>query len=207
MNKKRYRQLITIIIALAVPIIPFAIIGEMPGDEWLSASDGNALLFALSGCAILAVDIVLPLPSSIVGTFIGARLGMAPGFFTVLSGLTLGHVIGYWLGRLAFRRVDAQFSEAPTLIVVFLSRPVPVLAEAMAIAAGAGAMPFWHYLGICALGNSVYAAVLVSNGALLLPDALLGPGLVIPMLLPVLTWSVWRWIASRRVAETETRNE
>ena len=198
MNKRRYRQFATIIIALAIPIIPFAIIGEMPGEKWLSASDSDALLFALTGCAILAIDIVLPLPSSIVGTFIGARLGMLPGFLTVLAGLTIGHVIGYWLGRLAFRKIDAKFSEVPTLIVVFLSRPVPVLAEAMAIAAGAGAMPFGHYLGVCLLGNAIYAAVLAGNGATLLPDALLGVGLVIPMLLPVLTWSVWRWIASRQ---------
>jgi uncharacterized membrane protein YdjX (TVP38/TMEM64 family) len=196
MNKQRFRQFLTIIIALAVPIIPFAIIGELPGERWLSANDSNALLFALTACAILAADILLPLPSSIIGTFIGARLGLLPGFFVILLGLTVGHIIGFLLGRLAFRKVESTFSEVPTLIVVFLSRPVPVLAEAVAIAAGAGAMPFRHYLGVCLPGNAIYAAVLAGNGATLLPDALLGPGLVIPMLLPVLTWSIWRWIAS-----------
>ena len=98
MLKKRYRQSIIIIIALAVPIIPFAIIGEMPGEKWLSASDDGAWLFALTGSSLLVLDIALPLPSSIIGTLLGARLGLVPGFFTILLGLTAGHSLGYLAG-------------------------------------------------------------------------------------------------------------
>jgi len=193
MQKNLYRQFLLIIVALLVPIIPFAIIGEMPGEKWLSATDESAWLFALAGGGLLAGDILLPLPSSIIGTLLGARLGLAPGFLVALAGLTAGHCAGYLAGRLALRRVGADLPELPTLLIVFLSRPVPVLAEAMAIAAGASRMPFGHFLGAITAGNVVYAGVLAANGAMLLPDALLGPGLFIPMLLPVVAWAIWRW--------------
>jgi len=202
-TKKLYRQCITIIIALAVPIIPFAIIGEMPGETWLSARDDNAWLFALTGSAILALDIVLPFPSSIVGTLLSARLGLAPGFFTILFGLTVGHSAGYFIGRLALKPIHAELPEVPTLLVVFLSRPVPILAEAMALASGAASTPFTHFLGVCVAGNSIYAAVLAANGATLLPDALLGPGLFIPMVLPVIAWAIWRWTSRRQRSPAE----
>ena len=203
MQKKRFRQSLIIIIALAIPIIPFAIIGEMPGEKWLSANDDNAVLFALTGGATLAIDIVLPLPSSIIGTLIGARIGVLPGFLTILLGLTLGHSFGYLLARLAVRRNPTELPEIPTLLVVFLSRPVPVLAEATAHAAGASAMPFAQFLGVCIAGNAIYAAVLAGNGAMLLPDAWLGPGLFIPMFLPVITWAIWRWTRRRQSVITE----
>jgi len=38
----------------------------------------------------------------------------------------------------------------------------------------------------------VYALVLAGNGAALLPGSLLGPGLIIPMLLPAGAWLIWR---------------
>jgi hypothetical protein len=49
-----------------------------------------------------------------------------------------------------------------------------------------------QFLLACAAGNFVYAGALALNGAALVPEALLGPGLVLPMLLPAATWLVWR---------------
>lgn len=204
-QKNLSRLSLIIIVALLVPIVPFAIIGELPGEQWLSAQDDNAVTFAVAGSLILLLDIVLPLPSSIIGTLMGARLGFWAGFATVWLGLTAGHCLGYLLARLALKRVDATMSEVPTLLVVFLSRPVPILAEAMSLAAGAGAVPFSHFLIACTAGNAIYAGVLAGNGAALLPDALLGPGLFIPMLLPVIAWLIWQWLSKRKsVTETST---
>ena len=53
--------------ALSVPLVPFFIIGEIPGERWLSATDAHAGIFALAGAGLLAVDVLLPVPSSIVG--------------------------------------------------------------------------------------------------------------------------------------------
>jgi membrane protein DedA with SNARE-associated domain len=192
------RITLIILLALAVPILPFALIGELPGERWLSATDNNAVVFGLTGAALLAGDVLLPIPSSLLGSLLGARLGFFPGFVCAWFGMFTGNVAGYWAGRWLFGRLAVRLPETPSLAVLFLSRPVPVLAEAMTIPAGAARMNFAHFCMACGAGNALYAAALAGNGAALLPDALLGPGLVLPMLLPVVAWLAWRWLAHRQ---------
>lgn len=93
--------------------------------------------------------------------------------------------------------MGAQTPQAPTLLVLFLSRPVPVLAEAMTFVAGAAGMRFWPFLAVCAAGNALYALALAGNGAAWLPDAWVGPGLIIPLSLPVIGWLLWQWSTRR----------
>ncbi len=198
MRGKIYRQSIVIIAALLVPILPFVIIGELPGEKWLSWADEDAILFGLTGSGLLTLDIALPIPSSIIGTLLGARLGFWPGLVSTWLGLMAGNMIGYSLARFALTHLRSwlpEFPETTTLILVFLSRPVPIVAEALSLAAGAARMPVLPYFSACAAGNAVYAAVLAGNGAAFVPEALAGPGLVVPMLLPVLAWFIWRRVA------------
>jgi uncharacterized membrane protein YdjX (TVP38/TMEM64 family) len=192
----RYRHIvIVIIVALLIPILPFAIIGEMPGEHWLSAADENALQFGMTGFGILASDVLLPIPSSIIGTLLGARLGFTVGTLWTWAGLMLGNLIGYATGRLLLAGRAQELPQAPTLLVVFASRPVPVQAEAAMFVAGAERMRLAPVIVASTLGNAIYAGALAGNGALLLPDALLGPGLMIPMAVPVLGWLIWRRVA------------
>ena len=141
-NKKRL--ILLIIIALMIPVIPFLVIGELPGEQWLQATSDSALLFGLTGASLLAADVILPIPSSILGTLIGAKLGFFTGFFTILAGLTLGSSIGYLIGRFFYKNNPNHLPEAPTLLSVFLSRPVPVLAEATSIISGFGGKVIFH---------------------------------------------------------------
>jgi len=197
---QRTRQSLVIIAALLIPILPFVIIGELPGERWLSAADDNALLFGLTGSGLLLADILLPIPSSIVGTLLGARLGFWAGFLSVWIGLMAGNMLGYSMARFAMTRLRSWFPAFPTrttLALVFLSRPVPVVAEAMALTAGATRMAVLPYLSACAAGNTLYALVLAANGATFIPQAWVGPGLVVPMLLPVATWLAWRKLAGQ----------
>jgi len=186
------RWTLIILAALAVPLVPFAIIGELPGDVWLSARDQNAWAFALTGTALLMVDVLLPIPSSIVGTMLGARLGFWPGLLCCFIGLMTGQLIAYFAARWLLRGRRGPVPVAPAILTVFLSRPVPVLAEAVAISAGVAGLGFMSFLAACAAGNIVYALVLAGNGAALLPGSLLGLGLIIPMLLPAGAWLIWR---------------
>jgi uncharacterized membrane protein YdjX (TVP38/TMEM64 family) len=179
--------------ALALPLVPFVVVGELPGERWLSSTDQHAWLFALTGAGLLAADILLPIPSSIVGTMLGARLGFWPGLAAGVIGMTTGQAIAYAAARWLLRHSGPDLPRAPTLIALFLSRPVPVLAEATAFAAGATRVDFPQFLLACGAGNLVYVAALAGNGAMLLPDALLGPGLALPMLLPVAAWLGWQW--------------
>jgi membrane protein DedA with SNARE-associated domain len=186
-----------IALALLIPIVPFAIIGELPGERWLSAADDNAVLFGLTGGGLLAIDVLLPIPSSIVGTLLGARLGFLPGLLWCWAGLMIGNLVGYATGRLLLARFGERLPQAPTLVALFLSRPVPVFAEAVTFTAGAERMPLRHFIAVCAAGNLLYASALAGNGAALLPDALAGPGLILPMFLPVMAWVLWRRATAR----------
>jgi uncharacterized membrane protein YdjX (TVP38/TMEM64 family) len=198
------RNTLAVVVAFLIPIIPFLMIGELPGEHWLSASDDNVLAFAATGSVLLASDVLLPVPSSIVGTLLGARLGFMGGFLATWLGLTFGAVIGYCVGHLWPERWAMRIAETPSQLLLFVSRPVPVLAEAMALTAGATRMRLVPFLVATATGNVLYAAVLSGNGAALLPDALLGPGLVLPTVLPVFAWLVWRRLARRAANGSES---
>ena len=190
--KPALRLSFLIIAALAVPLIPFALVGELPGERWLSAASSSDLRFALAGAALLAADVLLPVPSSVLGTMLGARLGFLPGLLATFVGLCTGHALAYVISRWLVRGGVGPLPAAPTAIAVFLSRPVPVFAEAVAIAAGATRLPPARLALACGAGNLVYSLALAGNGAALLPRAPTGPGLLLPMLLPVLAWWLWR---------------
>ena len=191
------RRVLLICIVLLIPIIPFAVIGELPGQRWLSQYDSNAFLFGLTGAILLMSDILLPIPSSIMGSVLGARLGFLPGWMWCWLGLSVGHCIGYLVGRLWPNKLSDETPVTPTLLLLFASRPVPVLAEAVTFYAGAERMRFVHFLVVMIIGNGIYSMVLAANGATLLPDSLLGPGLFIPMALPLISWAIWRIVTSK----------
>jgi len=190
------KTLLLVAIVLLIPIVPFIVIGELPGERWLSAKDGSALVFALTGSGLLTLDVVLPIPSSIVIALMGGRLGFYAGWFSAWLGLTAGTLVGYGIGRLWPRKWAPEFPESPTLVLLILSRPVPVLAEAMTIAAGATRTPVTHMLTACAAGNAVYAGILAADGAALLAADWTGPGIILPLLVPVAGWGLWRWFRS-----------
>jgi len=179
-------------VAALVPLVPFALIGELPGDRWLEAGGQQGWRFGLSAAALLSADLLLPIPSSLVGAMLGGRLGALPGFGWAFIGLMTGHVVGYGLGRLAPRRWGGDAPAAPTAAVVFLSRPVPVLAEAVTLAAGVHRARPLPFLVALASGNAVYAGAMAAHGAAWLPGGLAGPGLMVPMLVPVVGWVLWR---------------
>jgi uncharacterized membrane protein YdjX (TVP38/TMEM64 family) len=186
------RGLLIVGASVFVPIIPFLVVGELPGDRWLMRTDAHALLFGAVGCLLLAADLLLPIPSSVVGTLLAARLGAPVGGVLTLAGLMGSAGLGYLLGRLAPARLRARVGTTPSWVLVFLSRPVPVFAEALALSAGVLGMPPRRFLSASLAGNILYAAVLAFNGAHAIAGRQAGPGLVIPMLLPVAGFLLWR---------------
>lgn len=120
----------------------------------------------LSIIALLTVDIVLPIPSSLVAVIAASTLGMAIGALTIWLGLTLGCCFGYWLGNrsehyLASRWLKTNDYQKAQLVAERLGtgflavmRGVPVLAETSVIAAGMIKYPFLLFLVITASANS-----------------------------------------------------
>jgi uncharacterized membrane protein YdjX (TVP38/TMEM64 family) len=174
------------------------VIGELPGEQWLQTDAQTAWRFGLMGGLLLASDVLLPVPSSIVGTLLGARLGFTLGLLWSFAGLCLGNAVGYALGRLLPERFVERLPRGPSLLVLFATRAVPVLAEAATLTAGAERVPVVPALLACAAGNCIYAAVLNANGAALLPEDALGLGLLIPFALPVVAYGAARlWLRRR----------
>ena len=118
------------------------------------------------GGGLLCVDVFLPIPSSIVITLLGARLGFWAGWLTAWVGLTLGNVAGYYAGRLWPQRWAPELDDDPAVIAIILSRPVPIIAEALTIACGAARVPVRQMLTASLIGNGAYTLVLAMNGAL-----------------------------------------
>lgn len=190
-NAARWVGVLTL--SVLVASLPFLLVGELPGERWLSAQDDSAALFALTGTLLLSADLLLPIPSSVIGAMLGGRLGLIAGFVCNLSGLLAGHCVGYWLGRLAPERWAARAPSAPSALAVLWSRAVPVFAEAVSLAAGATGMRFRQFALAALLGDAIYAAALAATGAALLPDGWYLTALLVPMLLAAAaSWLAWR---------------
>ncbi|HEU0012638.1 MAG TPA: VTT domain-containing protein [Longimicrobium sp.] len=187
---------------LAMVLLPFLLFGARMEAWTAELFRGHAArpLVALLIAALLAGDVLLPVPSSLVGTAAGYSLGFAAGTLTAAVGMTIGSLVAYALGRrsgqaAARRLVGARETERLRELwaragdwAVVVARPVPVLAEASAVFAGIGGMPLPRFLALSALANlgisAAYAAVgrfsaradsflLAFAGAVLLPGAVL----------------------------------
>jgi uncharacterized membrane protein YdjX (TVP38/TMEM64 family) len=190
-----------ILLLLGLILIPFFLFG--PGIEAraaaLSASAQSAI--AYGGGALLALDIVLPVPSSLLATAIGAALGPWLGTLVNAAGLSLGCAAGLLLGRSGaplsrrilgqglFQRFAAASARHGTVLIL-VCRAVPVLGEASIVAAGAGRMPFAPALAAAAAANFVIGAVYAFAGTAPLA---LAAGLAIGI--PVVAGlGAWLWL-------------
>jgi membrane protein DedA with SNARE-associated domain len=156
--------------ALAVPLVPFLLFGtrlDRLVADWFDPRPAPAVL-ALLEVGVLAADILLPVPSSMVATLGGAELGIALGTLCAFLGMTAGSLAGWWLGRRtagrALKRIRPEDRAAvareerrlgPLLVVV--TRPLPLIAEAVALFAGAAGMPLGRFLAAAAGGNLAIA--------------------------------------------------
>ena len=166
------------VVVLAV-LVPFALFGERVDAAfavWCGKASVHPLWTAGVLTGLLCVDIVAPVPSSVVSTACGAMLGFWGGLLTSFAGMMVSSLIGYSLGRwtsdFALRWVGGK--DAATLRSVearygvgFLvaMRPVPVLAEASAVFAGLAKLPFVRVSAALSLGNLGVSAVYAGVGA------------------------------------------
>jgi uncharacterized membrane protein YdjX (TVP38/TMEM64 family) len=142
----------------------------------MTRSDTATWLASSSIFGLLALDVFLPVPSSIVSTAAGVLLGFWRGAAIVWAGMMVACVMGYALGArasgLARRFVgDAGLARADRLLqrygdwTIVICRPVPVLAEASVIFAGLVGAPFAHFLALTALSNLGIAVGYAAFGA------------------------------------------
>jgi uncharacterized membrane protein YdjX (TVP38/TMEM64 family) len=142
----------------------------------VTAGESARWIAAVSIAALLASDVVLPIPSSIVSTAAGVLLGFWQGAIVVWVGMMGACLIGYALGartsQLARNFVGPQgLARAERLVerygdwTIVLCRPVPVLAEASVIFAGLVRAPFQRFLWLTVASNLGIAVGYAAFGA------------------------------------------
>lgn len=145
------RRYLSLVLSMIVTLgIMFAVV-EAVGvplltdpSPWLDRGGWAAVLI---GTGLLVVDVVLPVPSSVIMVANGAIFGVVVGSILSFVGSTGAAMVGFLIGRrggsLLGRVVTpAEIEQANRLLdrwgllAIIVTRPVPLLAETMAIIAG-----------------------------------------------------------------------
>lgn len=188
---------------LAIPIVPFALLGEDAFLHLLDEKRGRAAVSA--ACfALLLSDVLLPVPSSLVAMVSGAMLGPLGGtalnWIAIVSGNALAFGLARRWGRpLALRllgegslgRADEAW-RAGAVAALALSRPIPVLAEAIAMDAGLRRMPPRRFLAVAAAANLPHAAIYAWAGARMKDGDALFAATVAAVGIPTIAWAIFR---------------
>lgn len=152
--------LVTVMLAVFF-IVDSAQIGILTDPTpWLVHADIGA---AALGVGLLVGDVVLPVPSSVVMVGLGAQFGVAIGTLLSLAGSVGGAAIGFVAGRrgsgLLHRHTTQERQQAERalarwgMVAVVLTRPVPILAETVAVLAGASRMGWPQFLSASVAGT------------------------------------------------------
>lgn len=161
-----------IVVLLAVILIPFAL-WEDPlaayARELLTRPSKMEIATAI--VLLLLADVVLPIPSSIVSVAAGALLGTVLGWLAIWLGMTLGSLAGYAVGRFGGRYFEKPLADARTIRdslgwAIALSRPVPVVAEAVTLTAGFLKAPFGAFALFSIAANAAVATIYSVAGSL-----------------------------------------
>lgn len=119
----------------------------------------NTGLYAFISFLVLASDIVLPVPSSIVMYTNGYVLGVMYGATISLLALMVSCVVGYYLGRLTSAGLKTVSDERAQKIIanygsvsILITRGIPILSESVCIICGYNNMPFKNYFMLNLLG-------------------------------------------------------
>jgi uncharacterized membrane protein YdjX (TVP38/TMEM64 family) len=174
-------------------------------DSWL---DRGGVPAAALGLGLLLFDVFIPVPSSVIMIANGALFGILLGTVLSLVGSTGAALTGYWTGRRG-ESVVARFISAKErdqaaqllhrwgLFAIIISRPVPILAETIAIIAGVAGIG-WRRVLLAALIGGVPAALLYAIAGATISGA--GKGIYVFLLVLLLSGVVWligRWIEPR----------
>jgi uncharacterized membrane protein YdjX (TVP38/TMEM64 family) len=199
-NNSLLRWMLVLALALAVPILPFLWFGdaaELRFIDWLDRSPSASIAAALV-IGLLAVDILLPVPSSVVSTFAGKMLGFWGGTAASWCGMTVGAVLAFALVRILGRPLARRLSSEEELarmetladrygiLILIVARPVPVFAEASVLMLGMMQLSWWRFLVAVALSNLGIAAAYAALGNRVQLPVALAASIAVPLLVSLL---------------------
>lgn len=136
--------------------------------RWMKGEGGAVA--AVAGVGLLIADVFLPVPSSLVMLAHGALFGVWLGAGLSLAGSVGATLFGFWVGRRGGRTLERMVSHEEKLkadallarwgaLAILVTRPLPLLAETVAILAGASPMG-WGKAALAGFLGCVPMAVL-----------------------------------------------
>ncbi|MGE0593047.1 MAG: TVP38/TMEM64 family protein [Vicinamibacterales bacterium] len=178
-------------VAIASKLLVEDVLGiELEGmvTGWLdTAGTGSALAIVI----LLAVDVFLPVPSSLVMVLSGAAFGVFWGALISLVGSIAGEWVGFELVRRYGQRASARmigeddyarfsglFAEHGAAAIV-VSRALPVVMETMSLVAGLSGMRRRSFLLASLIGTAPVVVVYAWAGAMSRDAGSLLPAVVI----------------------------
>lgn len=167
--------LFTVIFAIIVSFLLFGEGIEAWTESLIERTRNHPLQIGVLVIFLLMIDVVVPIPSSLVITAGGMILGVAAGVLASLIGLTGTVLIGYLIGRYAARPAEKLigareveimhvFQRRFGLWLLLAMRPVPILAEASVLFSGILRQPVIPVFAVTGLGNLVVSVLFVSVG-------------------------------------------
>lgn len=196
------RWILLTITIITVLLLPFVLWGSSL-ENWTSyffRSSPAKLTVSLAIGTLLAIDIIAPVPSSILSTAGGYFLGFMVGTIVSLIGMTISCLTGYWLGARFGRAVTERLLDQNEISrfeflqkkygdwIIIISRSIPLLAETSVLFAGIGRMNIGSFILMTTASNLgmslVYAAVgaysaKINSFLFAFVGAILIPGIII----------------------------
>jgi uncharacterized membrane protein YdjX (TVP38/TMEM64 family) len=169
--------------------------------SWIARAGGGS---AATIVALLAADLFLPIPSSLVMILSGAAFGVVWGSALSLVGSIGGEWLGFELVRRYGRRVSSKMvgdDELARLSRVFarhgaaavvVTRALPVVMETMSVVAGLSAMRRRTFLVASAIGTVPIVIVYAYAGAVSRQAGSLVPAIVMLIAVAGLGWILYR---------------
>lgn len=170
-NAKNFKSMAIWAILITIVLIPFFIFEESVNNRinvLVSENGGNTFALAAILFAVLASDIFLPVPSCLLSAMCGAFLGPVLGFIVSFAAMSVSGVIGFFIGSTASSLARRLISDNEKSLksnaksgpfMLFILRPVPVLAECSCVYAGLKRYNFTKCLVWLSVGNAVISAV------------------------------------------------
>jgi 3-dehydroquinate synthase len=216
-GKVAVRWAALIILLLAVILAPFLLFErqvESALGAAFAAARGHPWIGGGIIVALLTVDAILPVPSSLVSAFAGGAYSWRLGAAIIWIGMCLGCAFAYALGMsagrfLALRLVgETQLLKARRLFtdaglaMLIVARAVPVLAEASALAAGAARMPFLPFMIATSIANAGVAVAYAAAGAAAVSNGSFLIVFIGLLTVPAIGWTVWQVVRKRPSSDT-----
>ena len=204
--------MLIISLVMLVPIVPFLLFGaafETWAIEWTDRTVSKPVAATLL-VGLLATDILLPVPSSLLSTLGGWKLGWLGGTLFSWFGMTLGAVLGFLMARRWGKPVAIRLSSEEELlrmqalsqqygaVVLIVFRGVPVLAEASVLLMGVHRMSWQRFLPPVVLSNLGIAWSYSAFGDYAQQNQWLPLALGVAIALPVLLAMIVKLILSMR---------